>query len=254
MAGEKTADYYKLLGVDNKASQEDIAAAYRKAAMEHHPDHSPGDTQMMKQINAAFEVIGNNEKRTEYDRRMNAGKEHADDMALKNPARPPSTHEGVFNNLAAGSPNLSDSERKVRLGELRERELKLQGKEQQMRREAQRAQETDREQRNFQATLSELNRIYGDPSKDPPKHPPTFKESMNSMFRDLNAIERQTDGWLREVDAIGRRLDKGFNMLDPSDSNILPPPPNPQHISRQPNLEDPTKSPAQQKRHPKIKV
>lgn len=64
-------DYYQILGVDKKASQEEIKKAYRKLAKKYHPDKDPGNKEAenkFKQINEANEVLGDPEKRRKYDR------------------------------------------------------------------------------------------------------------------------------------------------------------------------------------------
>ncbi len=68
-------DYYKALGVDAKASAKDIQKSYRKLARELHPDANPGDKaaeERFKEVSAAYDVIGDEEKRKSYDevRRM----------------------------------------------------------------------------------------------------------------------------------------------------------------------------------------
>ncbi|MFO1536502.1 MAG: DnaJ domain-containing protein, partial [Actinomycetota bacterium] len=63
-------DYYKVLGVDASATDKDITRAYRKLAKELHPDANPGDTvaeERFKEVSAAHEVLGDAEKRKEYD-------------------------------------------------------------------------------------------------------------------------------------------------------------------------------------------
>lgn len=63
-------DYYKTLGVDKKASQDEIKKAYRKLALKYHPDKNPGNKEAeekFKLINEANEVIGNEENRKKYD-------------------------------------------------------------------------------------------------------------------------------------------------------------------------------------------
>ncbi|HEX2944857.1 MAG TPA: J domain-containing protein [Clostridia bacterium] len=66
----KYRDYYEILGVDKKASQEEIKKAYRKLAKKYHPDAHPGDKaaeEKFKEANEAYEVLGNEEKRKKYD-------------------------------------------------------------------------------------------------------------------------------------------------------------------------------------------
>lgn len=60
-------DYYNILGVAKGASAEDIKKAYRKLAHQHHPDKSGGDETKFKEINEAYQVLGNTEKRQQYD-------------------------------------------------------------------------------------------------------------------------------------------------------------------------------------------
>ena len=63
-------DYYKILGVERNASQEDIRKAYRKLAMQYHPDRNPNDTsaeERFKDINEAYQVLSDSEKRARYD-------------------------------------------------------------------------------------------------------------------------------------------------------------------------------------------
>lgn len=64
-------DYYKILGVDRKASDDDIRKAYRKLAKQHHPDYNPNNKQAeerFKEINEAYEVLSDAKKRSHYDR------------------------------------------------------------------------------------------------------------------------------------------------------------------------------------------
>jgi len=63
-------DYYKTLGVDRNASEEDIKRAYRKLALQYHPDRNPGDStaeEKFKEINEAYQVLSDSEKRSRYD-------------------------------------------------------------------------------------------------------------------------------------------------------------------------------------------
>lgn len=63
-------DYYKILEVDKKASQDEIKKSYRRLAKKHHPDMNKGDEasqEKFKDINEAYEVLGDSEKRKKYD-------------------------------------------------------------------------------------------------------------------------------------------------------------------------------------------
>ena len=64
-------DYYKILGVERKASEDDIRKAYRKLAMQYHPDRNPNNKQAedrFKEINEAYQVLSDPKKRSHYDR------------------------------------------------------------------------------------------------------------------------------------------------------------------------------------------
>jgi len=64
-------DYYKILGVNRKASDDEIRKAYRKLAKQFHPDYNPNDKQAeekFKEINEAYEVLSDSKKRSYYDR------------------------------------------------------------------------------------------------------------------------------------------------------------------------------------------
>src|SRR5829696_3864990 len=72
-------DYYEVLGVSRGASDADLKAAFRKLAMQHHPDRNPGDTECehrFKECNEAYEVLRDADKRAAYDRFGHAAFEH----------------------------------------------------------------------------------------------------------------------------------------------------------------------------------
>ncbi|OGF89198.1 molecular chaperone DnaJ [Candidatus Giovannonibacteria bacterium RIFCSPLOWO2_02_FULL_43_54] len=60
-------DYYEILGVGKNASKEDIKRAYRKLAHQHHPDKKGGDEKKFKEINEAYQILGDDTKRSQYD-------------------------------------------------------------------------------------------------------------------------------------------------------------------------------------------
>lgn len=60
-------DYYKILGVDKNASEEEVKKAYRKLAHQHHPDKKSGDEAKFKEINEAYQVLSDKQKRKQYD-------------------------------------------------------------------------------------------------------------------------------------------------------------------------------------------
>src|SRR5918993_1823038 len=69
-------DYYEILGVNKGAATEDIKKAYRKVAMQYHPDRNPGDKaaeEKFKEAAEAYEILSDQEKRSQYDRYGHAG-------------------------------------------------------------------------------------------------------------------------------------------------------------------------------------
>ncbi len=69
-------DYYKTLGVEKNANQEEIKKAFRKLAHEHHPDKKGGNEAKFKEINEAYQVLGDAKKRSQYDQ-FGSSFEHA---------------------------------------------------------------------------------------------------------------------------------------------------------------------------------
>ena len=75
-------DFYRILGVSREASDDVIKKAYRKLVFEHHPDRNPDSKEAeekIREINAAYEVVGDAEARRNYDR-LNWGDEFAPDV------------------------------------------------------------------------------------------------------------------------------------------------------------------------------
>ncbi len=66
-------DYYEILGVDKKASKDDIKKAFRTLAHKYHPDKKTGDDAKFKEINEAYSVLGDDGKRSQYDQYGSAG-------------------------------------------------------------------------------------------------------------------------------------------------------------------------------------
>lgn len=101
-------DYYKILGIEKKATQEDIKKAYRKLARKYHPDLNPNDKEAekkFKEINEANEVLSNTENRKKYDQYGNDWK-HADEFDKAQQQRQQS-HSGYQDQ---SSRNFSESE------------------------------------------------------------------------------------------------------------------------------------------------
>ena len=70
-------DYYQILGVQPASGMDEIRRAYRRLAKQTHPDMNPDDPQAeerFKEVNEAWAVLGDVEKREEYDRQRTAGK------------------------------------------------------------------------------------------------------------------------------------------------------------------------------------
>lgn len=60
-------DYYQILGVDKKATADELKKAYRKLAVQYHPDKNPDGEEKFKEIAEAYEVLSNEGKRQRYD-------------------------------------------------------------------------------------------------------------------------------------------------------------------------------------------
>jgi molecular chaperone DnaJ len=76
LATQAKRDYYEILGVERTAVEQDIKSAYRKLAMQHHPDRNPGNPaaeEKFKEASEAYSVLIDSEKRARYDRFGHAG-------------------------------------------------------------------------------------------------------------------------------------------------------------------------------------
>src|SRR5215467_15767900 len=72
----QTKDYYSVLGVPASATQDEIKKKYRKLAAKHHPDKNPNDpkaAERFKEISEAYQVLGDAEKRKQYDQMRQLG-------------------------------------------------------------------------------------------------------------------------------------------------------------------------------------
>ena len=120
---QTTKNLYGVLGLSREASQDDIRTAYRRLVREHHPDHNPDDPsaeERFKEIQQAYEVLSNPEKRREYDQRFHAS-------AARRSGKPRAGTERV----TATAVDLSDILRKLadRSGRSQERSRRLQDEE-----------------------------------------------------------------------------------------------------------------------------
>ena len=72
-------DYYEILGVSRSCTEVELKAAFRRLAMQHHPDRNPGNHECehrFKEINEAYDVLKDGDKRAAYDRFGHAAFEH----------------------------------------------------------------------------------------------------------------------------------------------------------------------------------
>lgn len=98
-------DYYQILHISEKASQEEIRKAYRKLAVKYHPDNAGEQArEQFDKVQEAYGVLGDKEKRAAYDERRHGGE--ADDglrgkKSRENNAGQPGGQEADYKDLAA---------------------------------------------------------------------------------------------------------------------------------------------------------
>ncbi len=97
-------DLYKVLGVDKKASADEIKKAHRKLVRQYHPDRNPDDAkaeERFKQVQAAYDVLGDADKRKQYDR--GGFGPFAQGGAAGGPGFDPSSFSDILSNLFGGA-------------------------------------------------------------------------------------------------------------------------------------------------------
>lgn len=91
-------DYYEVLGVNRNASPEEIKKAYRRLAMEHHPDRG-GDIKKFQDISQAYDTLSNSEKKSQYDNPSRHEKWTPPEWAGHDPFGPDSPLNDVFGDI-----------------------------------------------------------------------------------------------------------------------------------------------------------
>jgi len=84
--GMKIKNYYKILGVESSATSQEIRSAYKRLVTKYHPDKHPDDKKIAKvfaEISEAYDILGNIDKRLNYNLLLNRSRRLMDDIALR---------------------------------------------------------------------------------------------------------------------------------------------------------------------------
>ena len=98
-------EYYRTLGVQPGASQDDLKKAYRALAKKYHPDLHPGDQEAetrFKEVNEAYEVLGDPDKRKEYDAKQQTAQRHQAPNKARSATRTPRGGPVDFSQMQGG--------------------------------------------------------------------------------------------------------------------------------------------------------
>lgn len=98
-------EYYRTIGVQPGASQDDLKKAYRALAKKYHPDLHPGDQEAetrFKEVNEAYEVLGDPDKRKEYDAKQQTAQRHQAPNKARSATRTPRGGPVDFSQMQGG--------------------------------------------------------------------------------------------------------------------------------------------------------
>src|SRR5580698_2917220 len=115
-------DYYEALGVTREASADDLRRAYRREALKHHPDRNPGDSSAeakFKEMNEAYQVLSDDDKRRIYDQFGHAGLDGSAGMGGDGISDVFAHMQDLFAEMFSGGGGFGGSARKRRGGDLR---------------------------------------------------------------------------------------------------------------------------------------